>query len=357
VIAPGPIVAGAERVVLAGASAQRRAGRNVRLLALEARPGGAASFVAAAGEVELPIQVIPAPGSFDLHAVWRVRELIANLAEPALLHAHGYRALALCRAVALGGPQLVATVHGFTSHDRRARLYEAVERRMCRGTGHVVAVSEPLADQLRASGVREDRVSVVINPLPRVLPPATPPSNSDRRLRLLSVGRISREKGLDVLLRALALVPHLNLSVRIIGDGPLLGELERQVRDLSLGGRVMLSGYVDDVAPALGACDLFVLPSRTEGTPLSLIEAMAAGRPVVASDVGGVSAALRHGAGILTRPGDASELACALTSAVGQREQLSKRAMDRSESVRQLFSAERWAQQMERVYRSATGAS
>jgi glycosyltransferase involved in cell wall biosynthesis len=225
---------------------------------------------------------------------------------------------------------------------------------MCRGTAHVVAVSAPLADQLRAAGVRDERVSVVINPLPRALPSAAPRPGTNASLRLLSVGRLSKEKGLDVLLRALKLVPRLGLTLHIVGDGPLLRELERQVCDLSLRGRVTFAGYLNDVGPALDACDLVVLPSRTEGTPLSLIEAMAAGRPVVASDVGGVGAALAHGAGILTPPGDAAALARALTHAVEQREQLSQLAMERAESVRQLFSADRWASEMERVYRAAT---
>jgi glycosyltransferase involved in cell wall biosynthesis len=349
-LAPGPLVAGAERVVLAGARALAATGISCAVVALEAVPGGTDAFVDVAREMDVDVAVIPAPGSLDLRAAWRVRELCRAFDAPPLLHAHGYRALALCRAVCPGGSRVVATVHGFTSHDRRARMYERVERALCRGLARVVAVSDALEEQLLGSGVAAERVVVVDNPIPREMPMPRARDIRSATPRLLFLGRISHEKGLDVLLRALSLTADLPWALDVMGDGPQRRESEELARSLSLADRVHFLGFTDTVPEALGAADLVVLPSRTEGTPLTLLEAMASGRPVVASDVGGVGSALSHGAGLLVAPDSPNALARALRAALANRSALEAIALRRSDSVRLHFAAERWAQDMGRVY-------
>jgi glycosyltransferase involved in cell wall biosynthesis len=105
--------------------------------------------------------------------------------------------------------------------------------------------------------------------------------------------------------------PTLHLA--ICGRGELEGALASRARDHGLDGRVHLLGLRSDIAAILRAADIFALPSRSEGLPLALIEAMFAGCPIVASDVGEVGVALAHGeAGILVEPGNAAALAAAL---------------------------------------------
>jgi glycosyltransferase involved in cell wall biosynthesis len=353
-------VAGAERVVISGVRALQDAGIDARIFALEARPGAAAAFLDAAKAAGANVEILPAPRSLDVRAAMQLRRFIASMPNAPVLHAHGYRALALCHVAAMGGRRVIATVHGFTSHDRRARLYEWIERRLCRRTAKVVAVSDPLAALLALSGVSDHRLVVVDNPLPRALPPATrvdarQDAPQDAR-RLVCVGRLSHEKGLDVLLRALARLPSGSFWLQVVGDGPQRDALVILTRELGLQDSVAFSGYTDDVAQALMAADLFVLPSRTEGTPLALLEAMASGRPALATAVGGVPNALARGAGVLVPPDDVGALAGALQEALGNLDALGARAVERSEGVRDHYRAGRWAEQMVSVYRDVHGS-
>jgi glycosyltransferase involved in cell wall biosynthesis len=131
------------------------------------------------------------------------------------------------------------------------------------------------------------------------------------------VGRLQPEKGVDVLLQAattvLAVVPQA--SFVIIGDGPLLPTLEEQAGQLGLSSRVRFLGFRADVPRLLTQLSAVVIPSRNEGTPLVLLEAMSAGVPVVASAVGGIQDVLRQGKeGLLVAPDDPAALADALCS-------------------------------------------
>ena len=133
----------------------------------------------------------------------------------------------------------------------------------------------------------------------------------DGPLRVLAVGRLDRVKGHDVLLDALVGVPGVVLTV--LGEGGCRRALEKQVADLGLADRVLLPGWSEDVAAELAVHDALVLPSRTEGWPLTIVEAMLAGLPVVATPVGSVGEAVADGeTGLLVQPDDPAALAAAL---------------------------------------------
>jgi glycosyltransferase involved in cell wall biosynthesis len=132
---------------------------------------------------------------------------------------------------------------------------------------------------------------------------------------VLMTGRLSKEKGHEYLLQAAALVPHL--TVELAGEGPERPSLEAKARELGIEDRVSFLGYREDVADLLANCDVFVLPSLTEGLPVSVLEAMAASRPVIASEVGGNKEVVVHGeTGLLVPPRDAAALADALRRTV-----------------------------------------
>ncbi len=140
--------------------------------------------------------------------------------------------------------------------------------------------------------------------------------------RLLFVGRLAAVKGVVVLFEALKSVRehHPDLTLTLIGDGPERAALERLVNNHGLSEVVTFLGYrsQDEVAAALGAHDLFVLPSFAEGVPVVLMEAMAAHLPVIATQVGGVSELVEHGrSGLLVAPGDVQALAGALQTLLG----------------------------------------
>jgi glycosyltransferase involved in cell wall biosynthesis len=193
----------------------------------------------------------------------------------------------------------------------------------------VVAISPAVADCLADGGVPRDVVELIAEAVdPERIRPVTERDavrealGVDRdELLLLGVGALNARKGWDVLLDALAgLESRLRdaLAVRIAGEGPERGALGARADRIAPGGRVRLLGPRDDVADLLGACDVFVMPSRREGLGVACLEAMGAGRPVVASRVGGLAHSVVHDAtGLLVPPGEPAALAEALTRLLG----------------------------------------
>ena len=239
----------------------------------------------------------------------------------AIAHGHEFSmAVYGAWAARLAGIPHLITMHGgryYAGHlRRRLALRLAVSL-----SGATVAVSTGLAAQLRCDlGLPSPRVTVIPNGVRPAAPAARPSlrealglDGGDRLL--VSVGNLYPVKGHRHLLDAMALLaarhPHLHLAVA--GRGYLDRPLSEQARALGLSSRVHLLGLCSDVPAVLAAADVFVLPSLSEGLPLALLEAMFAGRPIVASEVGDVGAALDHGrAGVLVRPGDAGTLAAAI---------------------------------------------
>jgi glycosyltransferase involved in cell wall biosynthesis len=256
-----------------------------------------------------------------------VAELTATLRELGcdLLLCHGYKANLLGRVAARRvGVPAVAVSRGWTWQDRRVRLYEWLDRRHLRLMDHVVAVSEGQAERVRKwCGVPAGRTTVIRNSARLGAFAATEPAR-DRLLGFLpqpparvvvAAGRLSPEKGFDVLIEAAASVLAADPAAGIVifGEGPLRPELERQVRDRGLAGRVVLPGFRSDLDALLAAADVVTLPSFTEGLPNVALEASAAGIPVVATAVGGTPEVIAAGdTGFLVPPGRPDELAASL---------------------------------------------
>src|SRR5207249_10181162 len=214
--------------------------------------------------------------------------------------------------------------HVITMHGARyyaGRLRRRVALRAAAGlSGGVVAVSQALAGQLaRDLWIRSTRITTIPNGV-RFDPLAESTVRSELALSpedhlVVTVGNLYPVKGHRVLLDAAALLSsqHPNLHVAIAGRGELAAALAEQARELGFAGRLHLLGLRSDIPNLLAAADVFVLPSLSEGLPLALLEAMFAGCPIVASDVGEIRTVLANGdAGMLVPPGDAPALAAAL---------------------------------------------
>jgi len=184
-------------------------------------------------------------------------------------------------------------------------------RALTRRVDAAVAVGEASARRIEDFyALGRGSVRSIPNHVPDPGPPAPRPAY-DGPLRLVAVGRLDPVKGHDVLLDALTGVPGATLTV--LGEGGRREALERQAGELGLADRVRFPGWAKDVASELGAYDALVLPSRTEGWPLTVGEAMLAGLPVVATPVGSVAEAVRDGeTGLLVAKDDADALAAAL---------------------------------------------
>jgi glycosyltransferase involved in cell wall biosynthesis len=213
----------------------------------------------------------------------------------------------------------VITMHGGRYYNGKFRRRLAL-RAAIAASDHVVAVSEPLADAIATDlGVPRSKVAVLNNgvrhdePERITLRDELGLSPGDRLI--VAVGNLYPVKGHIHAIDALArlAVRHPSAHLAISGRGDLEGALLARAREHGLGHRVHLLGLRSDVPAVLAAADLFVLPSLSEGLPLALLEAMFAGCPIVATDVGQVRVALAHGtAGILVEPGDSAALAGAL---------------------------------------------
>jgi glycosyltransferase involved in cell wall biosynthesis len=250
-----------------------------------------------------------------------VAELVALMRRerPDIVHVNSSKAGVLGRlaAVAACVPIRLFTVHGwaFNAYSGLAsRAYLWADRLAGRWTTATICVAE----HERQSGIaartcRPDRTVVIPNAVDVTAAPRADLNGGTPRL--VSVGRLKAPKDYATLMRALAALPSGSFEALIVGDGPLRPEVEAELAHLGLANAVRLLGERTDVPELLAGSDLFVLSSASEGLPLSVEEAMAAGLPVVASAVGGVPELVLEGeTGYLVPPGQPGRLAAALGS-------------------------------------------
>jgi glycosyltransferase involved in cell wall biosynthesis len=246
-------------------------------------------------------------------------ELVALLRRerPTVLHANSSKAGILGRlAAALAGvPVSIFTAHGWAFGARRglsSALYRWGDRLARPLTSTIVCVSESERRAGLAARTCDPAKTWVIHngvALDGIAPAAldgAPPV-------IVSVGRLAAPKDPFALVAALARLPAGAFQAVLVGGGPQHAEVAAAIRGTGLDGVVELAGDRDDVPALLAGADLFVLASRSEGFPMSVLEAMAAGLPVVASAVGGVAEAVVDGeTGLLVAPGDVEALAGAI---------------------------------------------
>jgi glycosyltransferase involved in cell wall biosynthesis len=174
-------------------------------------------------------------------------------------------------------------------------------------------------------------------------------TGSTERPVVLTPARLNKQKGHSYLLEAVALVPEAVFV--LAGDGPERANLERQARELGLDNRVLFLGYRQDIPDLLASCDLFVLPSLFEGFSLSILEAMAADKPVIASRIGGNAEAVVHGkTGILVPPASPTALAAAIRTVLSDQGLAQRLAAAGKARVYQKFSAAIMVQRVTQIY-------
>lgn len=356
-------VGGLERVVQALAGEQARRGHDVHVAAVLTGAETRHPFLDPLPGAGVTAHVV-APGARGYR---RERGAVARLCRelrPAVIHTHGYRPDVLDSGVARrAGVPVVTTVHGFTGGDWKNRAYEWLQCRAFRRFAAVVAVSQPLQARLVRAGVPAERVHVVPNAW-RAGEPERSRSEARRALGLPPeafvvgwVGRLSHEKGADVLLDALARLDDVPCVASFIGDGPERRPLEERAGRLRVNGRVRWHGSVPDAATLFPAFDLFVLSSRTEGSPMVVFEAMAAGVPIVAAAVGGVPEMVSPREAVLVPAGQPEVLAGAIRAASRDPGEMAVRARCAGERLRRDFAPEPWAARYEEIYRAARGVT
>jgi glycosyltransferase involved in cell wall biosynthesis len=272
----------------------------------------------------LPVEIAATPRpARDAAAVLRLRRLLARCG-PDVVHAHGLRAAAAASLALMltprHSPALLVTVHNAPPPGAGpGALYRGLERLTAWRADAVCCVSADLAGRMRRAGARE--VSLAVVPAPAAGPPsaeAVAKARADieagRSPVVLAVGRLVPQKGFDILIDAVARLRNRQpVPVLVIaGEGLLAGPLAARARAAGVEARFL--GARTDVPALLAAADVVAVPSRWEGQPLAVQEALRAGRPVVASRAGGIPALTGEQAALLVEPADPAALAAALAS-------------------------------------------
>lgn len=265
------------------------------------RPSAPADrFLAALAAAKIPVHIIRESGAGDPRVIPQLLAIVDSMG-PDIVQTHNSKSHFLVRVTGLSRRvRWIAFHHGFTQRDCKDRAYNRIGQWALRGASRVVTVCRAFADDLARAGVPAHRISVRHNMVEAFAPP--PPGEllslrgrlglpRDARV-LLAVGRLSAEKGHADLIEAMALLraSHpANVRLIVVGDGPERRPLERRCAALNLSDSVTFTGQQADLAPYYGIADLFVLPSHSEGSPNALLEAMAAGLPIVSTGVGGAA--------------------------------------------------------------------
>jgi glycosyltransferase involved in cell wall biosynthesis len=314
------------------------------------------------------------------HDVKSIRRLTAIMREerPHILHTHTAKAGALARAAALvaGDARPPIIVHTFHGHvlkgyfgSRRTSFFRHVERNLARSSDVLIAVSPEVRDELVAEGIAPyDKFAVIRLGIP--LEERLGDGTAELDYRELYgipkdafvvgwVGRMTGVKDTNAVLQivAAARTHGLDAVLCMVGDGPDRERLEQLAHDLGIARSTYFVGYQEDVAGYYRLFDAFLLPSVNEGTPVSAIEALASGTPVVATRVGGVPDVVRDGVdGFLFEPGQTEEAAARLTELAADPALRLRLGESGRSYVGERYSVARLVDDVDRLYRSLLAA-
>jgi glycosyltransferase involved in cell wall biosynthesis len=237
------------------------------------------------------------------------------------------------------------------------RLYERLQLRAIRRASAVIAVSRGVATRVARAGVAAHRIHQIANAYAATTPMARDAARAHLGItgttpQIAWIGRMSQEKGADVMIDALAQLSDLPVTVSLIGDGPNRQALQAQAAARGVADRLRWHGLVPNAAQLLPAFDGFVLSSRSEGTPMVILEAMAARVPIVATQVGGIPDMLTHTEAWLVPPETPHALAHAIRAMIAHPHEAHTRAARAHDRLVADFDVEAWLDRYEAVYAS-----
>ena len=309
----------------------------------------------------------------DVQATLRLARLIKRV-RPHILHTHTAKAGAVGRLAALlaGDARPPIVVHTFHGHvlrgyfgPVRSRAFGLLERWLAELTTALVAVSPEVRDDLVRLGVAPREKFTVVRLGIELGERIAEHDGREETRRVLGIGAerftvgwIGRMTGVkrthDVLLAFKRLGEHgVDACLCLVGDGPDRAQLEQRAHELGIMKRTLFLGYQEDVAPFYAAFDAMILPSGNEGTPVSAIESLAAGRPVVATRVGGVPDVVRDGEdGFLVEPGAVDDLAERLARLARDADLRQRMGDAGRERVLPRYSVDRLVDDVDTLYRT-----
>ena len=313
-----------------------------------------------AREQGVAVELLHQRGPFDPRPLAQALQLVRKQGIN-IVQSHGYKSHLVARYVAArAGLPWLAFAHGWTDESRRARLYNRLEKWLLRQAPVAVAVSRPLHDTLAQLRGRRP-TELVLNAVdPRELRRAHGGAALRARLQVRSgqivigvFGRLSREKGHTHLLTALTGLgtDAARFRLVVVGQGPERAALQARAEQLGVASQVSFEGYRDNMGDYFEAVDLLALPSLSEGTPNVVLEALALGRPVLATRTGGVGDLVLPGVnGWLVDPGDSAALAAVLRHLLQAPGELAEFGARAPGSLARWFMADARAARIEALY-------
>lgn len=313
----------------------------------------------------LNIIIFECNGKFDLKAVSGIGSYVKeNLI--GIIHTHGYKSNIYAVLSNIRNRRvLVTTCHNWINSNAKMGFYAYLDRAFLKWFDAVVPVSRTVKEFLLESGVRKERINLIENGID------VSRFNSKekdkgllKRLGLAhgckvigTVGRLSEEKGHTYFLKAAKKIMDSfgDCFFLIVGEGPLRKDLEGEARMLGINDRVVFTGKRNDIPELLSVMDIFVLPSLTEGQPVALLEAMASGRAIAATDVGDVRKILKDGElGLIVPPKNPGALAEKILLYLNDKDRAKDSGLNAHSEALEKYSSARMAGEYLRVYKNVS---
>ena len=352
---------GAENMLLNLCASQEQAGcRNSLLLFYNVHVPNVEFYERARGR-GLSVRMVHCKARADWRAVRQIEEYIRE-DEIDLVHTHGYKAdlYGYLAAWRLGKP-VVATCHNWVGGTAALGIYNRLDRMVLKKFNALAAVSDTVTERLRDLGVAAEKIKTIANGIDvqafeRARPLAVVQGESGPTIGI--VARLDLQKGFEYLLRAVIDLRKTfgGLNLVIVGEGPDRPKIERMIERFGLQANVFLAGQQTDMPGAYAAMDIFVLPSLNEGLPMTILEAMAACKPVVATRVGAVPRVIKHGEnGLLVDPGDSNGLRDAVATLLSDPERCRRMGVQAHEWVKRNFTSQGMALKYREMYDEVLG--
>jgi glycosyltransferase involved in cell wall biosynthesis len=352
---------GAENMLLNLCASQEKAGCQNSLLLFYNVHTPNVEFYERARRHGISVRMVHCKGRADWRAVRQIEEYIREDSIE-VVHTHGYKAdlygfLAAWRS----NKPVVATCHNWVGGTAALGIYNHLDRMALKRFDALAAVSDEVAQRLLDSGVPTGKIKTIANgidvqsfehghPLPTL--------SAIGGKVVGMVARLDLQKGFEYLLRAVRELCNIfyGLKVVIVGEGPDRKAIESMVQEYGLQGNVILAGQQSDMPGVYAAMDIFVLPSLNEGLPMTILEAMAASKPVIATRVGAIPRVITDGEnGLLVDLRDTDGLRNAIASLLSDPERCRHMGEKAHEWVSRNYTSEAMAQKYRQLYDEVLG--
>jgi glycosyltransferase involved in cell wall biosynthesis len=309
----------------------------------------------------LSVRMVHCNGRADWRAVRQIEEYIQEDGID-LVHTHGYKAdlygyLAAWRC----HKPVVATCHNWVGGTAALGIYNHLDRMALKKFNALAAVSDKVAQRLLAFGVPAEKIKTIANGIDvtafeRAEP--LPLLNAEGSTVVGVVARLDLQKGFEYLLQAARKLckTFSGLKIVIVGDGPDRDAIEEMIEQYGLQSNVILAGQQSNMPGVYAAMDIFVLPSLNEGLPMTILEAMAASKPVIATRVGAIPSVIKDGEnGLLVDPRDSEGLRNAIANLLGDAERRRRMGDQAHALVSRGYTSEAMALKYREMYEEVLG--